>query len=141
MDITLGIAMWFFLGSAAQDWARGKINGLLLVVPAILLAVFYLEAFSRIYLAVFVAMFAIWAVLQRIPKKYKEQGLVMGFGDVLAVPLAISISYAAHPFYGLVAFAAVNGVSLPVFLKKKTRRLLPWLVPPTATALLISVFV
>ena len=120
----LAITMLFFLGSAAQDWARGKINVIVLAIPILIMAWSFSGSFIWIYLPVFGVMLAIWIVLQMIPDKYKEQGIIMGSGDVLAVPLALSISHAAHPFFGPVAFAAVYASTLPVFLKKKTKYLI-----------------
>ena len=130
--------MWFFLGSAVQDWARGKINVIVLAIPILIMVSFFADSFMRMYVPVFSIMLVIWIAIGRIPKKYKALGITMGFGDVLAVPLAMSISYAAHPFFGPVAFAAVYAALLPPFLNKKSRRLLPWLIPPTAAAVLLG---
>ena len=61
-----------------------------------------------------------------------------GFGDVLGVPLAVTISQVFMPILGLAAFAF--GVMLVSwkFPGRKQLRLLPWLIPGVLLAFLTA---
>lgn len=114
---------------------------ILLVVPMLIMDFFLPAAFWAVYFPVFMILFCITLGIHglKIRGILDKNKIYLGAGDLLGIPLVLSICYAAHPFVGMTAFTATYAALLPVFLKAQQRRLLPWLVPPAAVALLASI--
>ena len=133
--LTLGwipVALFVFFGLLAfQDLTTGRINLVSFLPPGILLIIFYWFDFLLIYVPVFGLLAGIWILLLAIKKttKIDPEKLRYGFGDVLGLPYALTLSWILIPFWGLVVFAGSQLGLMPWFLRKKQRRFLPWFLP------------
>jgi hypothetical protein len=131
-----------FLALAVQDARTGKVNIFVLVLPVALVGVFYLDVFLKVFLGPFAVLAAIWAGIHYVQDRVIfEKQLPFGFADVVAIPLAMALSNILAGFWGLVIFGAATAlVILPAMLKRKTLRLVPWLLPGVLAAFALGFF-
>lgn len=145
--LTLGwvpVALFiFFILLAIQDARTGTVNVLTFIPCGILLIIYY-PAFAIFYFVPpFLVLFFIWWFIKIIkgPLALDPKKTYFGFGDVVGIPLAFTLANVFEPFWGMIAFALVLLISMPIFMRKKTRRLLPWLLPPLATAFIVALII
>lgn len=133
-------AFGLFLAGAVSDGFTGRVNILLLLVPVIITAVTFPALYVDVFLPIFGLLALIWCVIYLLQKRGKVPAdkVYLGTADVVAVPLAMHMAAAAFPAVGPAVFAGIFALMMPIFLRRRTRRLLPWLVPPTAAALLVG---
>ncbi|MCX6817723.1 MAG: hypothetical protein NTU57_02605 [Candidatus Aenigmarchaeota archaeon] len=131
-----------FVALAVQDARTGKVNILVLVLMAVLEWIFHQYIFMQVFFMPFMVLTAIWGIVYFIQRKavFKNR-LPFGFGDVVAVPLAMTLAAILAGFWGLVLFGALTAlVILPAVLKRKTLRLVPWLLPGVLAAFALGFF-
>jgi len=131
-----------FIVVSLQDALHGRVI-VLSFLPGILLPVFYFEVAWEIFVPVACAMASIYCVIRAFQgwRVLRPDVVYFGLGDVLGLPFALAVVQVILPFWGLIIFAASCAVELPIFLRKKQRRFLPWLCPPIVTAFIIAVIV
>lgn len=132
----------FFCTQALQDAIRGRVN-VFSFAPIIVVPLIYgLEIFVKLFGAMFGVLTVIWLVIHVLRKngKIPEGELLLGFGDVLGIPYYLMLSWILLPFWGLIISQVVTLTMFPVFLRKKNRRLLPWLLPGILVVFMIAVF-
>jgi hypothetical protein len=138
----LPVAMLMILISwAVQDAIRGKVIAASLL-PSILLPVYYLQETMGLFLPMFAVLLSIWWLVRFVRKVWGDPRgiLVMGFGDVVAVPFAVTISYIFIPFWGLPIFGAATACMAPFIARQKHIRLIPWMLPGVLLAFILAVF-
>jgi hypothetical protein len=137
------IALFYFFGWAVwSDHATGTIPIYVLLIPTGLLFYWMPAAFWGVFFYCFLSFLAIWGILKALQsrKLLDPQKTYLGMGDVLGIPLALGIVQAAFPILGMMVFAVVLAVEMPIFIRKKFARLLPWLFLPTVLAILPRLF-
>ncbi len=124
------VLFFTFLSWAVQDAMHGKVLALSFL-PGILLAVYYWDAATEIFIPVFVALAFLWCVISLVKTRRlgARPGIAYGLGDVMAVPFAVTLSHVLVPFWGLAVFGAAMAATLPFMLRKKTVRLISWISP------------
>ena len=130
-----------FIILALQDALSAKVNVVTFLPAGILLLLYYPGVLLDIFAPVFGILMLMWAVvgiLQAKISRLDPDKNYFGFGDVLGVPLAVTISQVFIPILGLAAFAF--GVMLVSwkFPGRKQLRLLPWLIPGVLLAFLTA---
>lgn len=130
----------FLAASAGQDYKTGRVFTPLLIVPVALLGWAFMPALAGVFAPVFSILLIIWAVCLGLSLRYN---VVISFGmaDVIALPLSLSLTQAMLPFWGPVLFAGTLAAEMPILHKRKFHRFLPWLIAPTATALVVSLLI
>jgi hypothetical protein len=136
------ILLGFFMAQAACDFETGQIPILLFLFPVTLVAILSWPTF----LGLFVPIFSIMALMAAIIQELKVLGKLdpkkpyLGFGDVMAVPLAFCTVNLAFPVLGLAIFGIVLALQTPLFIRKRFIRFIPWLAVPTLLAVLPRLF-
>lgn len=137
----VGYLIFGFLGtSAGLDYKTGRVFTPLLVAPAILAWLIFPSAFVGFFVPVFSILLGIWICCTWASRKYNAV-IPFGMADVIAIPLSLSLTQALVPFWGPVLYVGVLAAEVPFLHKRKFHRLLPWLLAPTATALLVSLLI
>lgn len=133
---------YFFSWAAWSDFRTGMIPTPILLVPAGLLLYWMPGAFWGMFTQVFLIFLAAWIAAWGLQKRgiIDPKKPYIGMGDVLGIPLAMGIVQAAFPVLGMIIFAVALAVEMPIFIKKRFIRLLPWLFLPTLLAILPRLF-
>lgn len=140
IDVITASVFGLFMLAALQDWKTGKVFVPLLVIPSAILGAYYPGPFSAIFVPLFMFLVVVFVGAELIKRRLKlpPNNVYFGLADVFSVPMTLTLVQALFPFWGVVLYAAISSAQLPVLLRQKFRRLLPWLVPPTTAALLLS---
>jgi hypothetical protein len=129
-----------FILLAVQDARTGKINILALAFPVVLVALFHLDVFLSLFIRPFIVLAALWAVVYFLMRRSGKK-LDFGFGDVAAVPLALALAAILAQLPGVLAFGVVTPIfMLAAILRRKTIRLVPWLLPGVLAAFALGFF-
>lgn len=129
----------FLIGSAVTDHISGRIPLIFLIPPIAILGAIYPMTFLRLFVPLFIILLFTYEILARTKWKNKPNSpLKIGFGDVLATPLALSIVSLLHPFIGPTVFTICLAAELPLLHRRKNIRFVPWLLAPVAMALIVS---
>jgi len=131
-----------FLILALQDALSARVHVATFLPAGILLGLYYLEFTIAIFVPVFGILLFIWAVvglLQKSLSSMDPEKCYFGFGDVLGLPLAVTISQVFAPFVGLIAFTIGIAAVMPWFIRRKQLRFLPWLVPGVLLAFVVAI--
>lgn len=143
--IKLGwIPMWLliiFIAQAVQDAINGRVNALTFL-PIVMVPFFYpWEIFFKLFMLPVGALAIIWLLIRELRRREKiPEEIVLGLGDVLGVPFALTVSWVLLPFWGVPVFGASTGVLIPILLRAKQRRLLPWLLPGLMVCFVTALF-
>lgn len=139
--LTMLGALW--AGLAVMDALKGRVSVLMLGALVMLLAFQDAEFFLRLAVPSMLLFLFCWLVVCVLQKRkiLDREKHAFGLGDVVGLPCALTLSWVLLPFWGLVIFTAYLPVLIPVFIKRKTLRLLPWITPPIVVTFVISVFV
>lgn len=144
VDLIVIFAFGLFSLAAARDRLTGRIPFLLLGVPILLVGACYPGTFMMAFVPLFSLLFGMYLAIEYLQSagKLRPGILSFGLGDVLGIPLILTICFVSHPFFGPVIFVAVLAALLPAITRNKsqTKRFLPWLIPPSAAALLYTTF-
>lgn len=130
-----------FLILALQDALSARVNVATFLPASILLLVYYLEVTVRIFAPIFGILLFIWAVVGIMQKRLSSmdpERTYFGFGDVLGLPLAVTISQVFIPVLGLMAFGVGACLVMPWFVRRNQLRFLPWLVPGVLLAFITA---
>lgn len=130
-----------FIALALQDALTGKVSLAAFLPGGILLLIFFPLELLQIFAPIFGILLGIWAfvgILQKRIRTMDPEKVYFGFGDVLGVPLAVTLSQAFIPVLGLASFAAGILLVMPWFMRRKQRRLLPWLIPGVVISFLVA---
>ena len=136
------VLLLFFIAVAVSDWKTGAIRVEFLLIPTLILILFSFNTFLNLFFPIFAILGIMWLTVWRL----KGIGLLnpknpyLGFGDVLAIPLAFCIVDLAFPFIGLAIFAGVLAVQSPFLFRKKFIRMLPWFLAPVTIAVIPGLF-
>jgi len=132
----------FFYWAVYSDFMTGTIPSYVLLIPAGLLLYWMPGAFWGVFLYCFLSFLAIWGTMKVLQsrKVLDPRKPYLGMGDVLGIPLAMGIVQAAFPVLGMMIFAVALAIEMPIFIRKKFIRLLPWLFLPTTLAILPRLF-
>lgn len=132
------LTMW-----AAFDFLKGNIP-IATMVPMLIIPVVYTTQFMELYLPIFGILLMIFLALEAMKRKLRvldSSQTYFGMADVLVVPFTITFAHIMHPFFGIVAFVIILAAEIPLIMRKKFCRFLPWLVLPTIAAMIAGMLV
>lgn len=126
-----------FIILAYQDKISGRVN-IVSFVPYITIPIFYMDAFLKLFMPTFTVLFIVWVTIYTMIERRLKKTF-FGFGDVLGLPIAVTVSWILAQVIGIVVFVLSLLLMMPWFMKKKERRFLPWLLPGLTVNFLIAV--
>lgn len=121
---------------AAFDLKSGQIP-IISTVPMLIIPVVYTTEFMSIYLPIFGILLIIFLAAEAIKRRFNaldRNKTYFGMADVLVIPFTITLANILHPFFGIVAFVIILAAEIPLIMRKKFCRFLPWLILPTIAA-------
>lgn len=128
-----------FLSLALQDARTGKIYVITYIPIVVLLLVFFFTPFTTIFVNIFGVLLLVWSIVGILQIKIKAMDktrVYFGFGDVLGVPYAVTLSYIFAQVIGIMMFGIGIVLVIPWLVKKKQIRFLPYLIPGVLLALI-----